>query len=230
MRIGGIAKGAGMIDPNMATMLCFLTTDAAIARKQLQHALSVSVDQSFNRITVDGDMSTNDTVIMLANAAAGNKPLRLGSPGLKMFQRALDHVTRNLARMIVEDGEGVTKFVEVHVNGASNFSDARKAAEAVANSTLTKCAWFGGDPNWGRIMDSLGYSGARVREETVDIFYDGIIAVKGGLASKTPFSKLQHIVAQKKFTITIDLHLGSADYTVFTTDLSTEYVKLNMGE
>jgi len=229
-RIGGIAKGAGMIDPNMATMLCFLTTDAAIARKPLQQALAASVDQSFNRITVDGDMSTNDTVILLANGAAGNKPLRLGSPALKVFQGALDHVTRNLARMIVEDGEGVTKFVEVHVNGASTVNDARKAAEAVANSTLTKCAWFGGDPNWGRIMDALGYSGAKLREETVDIFYDGLSAVKGGMPSKTPFSKLEHIVARKKFTITIDLHLGSADYTVFTTDLSTEYVKLNMGE
>jgi len=104
------------------------------------------------------------------------------------------------------------------------------AAEAIANSTLTKCAWFGGDPNWGRIMDALGYCGAKMREENVDIFYDGLIAVQGGLASKTPFSKLKQIVAQKKLTITIDLHVGSADYTVFTTDLSTEYVKLNMGE
>jgi glutamate N-acetyltransferase/amino-acid N-acetyltransferase len=230
VRIGGIAKGAGMIDPNMATMLCFITTDAVIEKKRLQLALSASVDQSFNRITVDGDMSTNDTVLMLANGQAGNKPLRHGTPALKAFQGALDHVTRNLARMIVEDGEGVTKFVEVHVNGAATSGDARKAAEAVANSTLTKCAWFGGDPNWGRIMDALGYSTAKLREETVDIFYDGIIAVKGGMPSKTPFSKLQHIVAQKKFTITIDLHLGSADYTVFTTDLSTDYVKLNMGE
>jgi glutamate N-acetyltransferase/amino-acid N-acetyltransferase len=229
-RIGGIAKGAGMIDPNMATMLCFLTTDAAIDRRQLQHALSHSVDQSFNCITVDGDMSTNDTVILLANGAAGNKPLRSGTPSLKVFQRALDHVTRNLARMIVEDGEGVTKFVEVHVNGAASSNDARKAAEAVANSTLAKCAWFGGDPNWGRIMDALGYCGARLREETVDIFYDGLIAVKGGVASKTPFSRLQRVVARKKFTINIDLHLGSGAYTVFTTDLSTEYVKLNMGE
>jgi glutamate N-acetyltransferase/amino-acid N-acetyltransferase len=230
VRVGGLAKGAGMIDPNMATMLCFVTTDAVIEKKVLQNALSASVDQSFNRITVDGDMSTNDTVIMLANGVAGNKSLRQGSPGLKLFQRALDHVTRNLARMIVEDGEGVTKFVEVHVNGAASLSDARKAAEAVANSTLTKCAWFGGDPNWGRIMDALGYSGAKLREETVDIFYDGIAAVKGGMATKTPFSKLQKIVAQKKITITINLHLGSADYCVFTTDLSTEYVKLNMGE
>ncbi len=230
VRLGGIAKGAGMIDPNMATMLCFLTTDAAIDKKQLQHALSVAVEQSFNRITIDGDMSTNDTVLMLANGAAGNKALRYGTEDFKAFQRALDHVTRNLARMIVEDGEGVTKFVEVHVNGATTLSDARKAAEAVANSTLTKCAWFGGDPNWGRIMDALGYSGARLREETVDIFYDGTIAVKNGMPSKTPFAKIQQIVAQKKFTIMIDLHLGSAEYTVFTTDLSTDYVKLNMGE
>lgn len=230
VRLGGIAKGAGMIDPNMATMLCFITTDAKIDKKQLQHALSVSVEQSFNRITVDGDMSTNDTVIMLGNGLAGNKSLRHGTAPFKTFQRALDHVTRNLARMIVEDGEGVTKFVEVHVNGATTLSDARKAAEAVANSTLTKCAWFGGDPNWGRIMDALGYSTAKMREETVDIYYDGIIAVKGGMPSTTPFAKLQEIVAQKKFTIMIDLHLGKAEYTVFTTDLSTEYVKLNMGE
>jgi glutamate N-acetyltransferase/amino-acid N-acetyltransferase len=179
---------------------------------------------------VDGDMSTNDTVIMLANGAAGNKPLRHGKPGFKVFQRALDHVTKHLARMIVEDGEGVTKFVEVHVNGAATLSDARRAAEAVANSTLTKCAWFGGDPNWGRIMDALGYSGAKLREEVIDIFYDGIIAVRGGMPSKTPFAKLQEIVAQKRFTITIDLHLGRAEYSVFTTDLSTDYVRLNMGE
>src|SRR5438093_3423103 len=136
-----------MIDPNMATMLCFLTTDAAVPKDVLQRALSTSVDQSFNRITVDGDMSTNDTVILLANGLAANKPLRPGTPGLKTFQRALDRVTRNLARMIVEDGEGVTKFIEVHVNGAANMLDARRAAEAVAHSKLTKCAWFGGDPN-----------------------------------------------------------------------------------
>ncbi len=230
VRIGGIAKGAGMIDPNMATMLCFLTTDAAIGKKELQRALSVSVEHSFNRITIDGDMSTNDTVLMLANGAAGHKPLRYGTGPFKLFQRALDHVTKHLARMIVEDGEGVTKFVEVHVNNAASHSDARKAAEAVANSTLTKCAWFGGDPNWGRIMDALGYSGAKMREETVDIFYDGIIAVKNGMPSKTPFAKLQEIVAQQKFTVNIDLNLGAGEYSVFTTDLSTDYVKLNMGE
>lgn len=230
VRIGGIAKGAGMIDPNMATMLCFITTDVAIGKKSLQKALSVSVEQSFNRITVDGDMSTNDTVLMLANGLAGNAPLRYGSASFKLFQKALDFVTRSLARMIVEDGEGVTKFVEVHVKGAASLTDARRVAEAVANSTLTKCAWFGGDPNWGRIMDAIGYSGARMREEMTDIFYDGVSAVKGGVASRTPFSKLQEIVAQKKFTVTIELAVGTAEYNVFTTDLSTDYVKLNMGE
>ncbi len=230
VRIGGIAKGAGMIDPNMATMLCFLTTDALIEKELLQKALSVAVEQSFNRITIDGDMSTNDTVLLLANGLAGNEQMVSGSAAFAEFQSALDFVTCALARMIVEDGEGVTKFVEVHVNGAASFSDARRAAEAVAKSTLTKCAWFGGDPNWGRIMDAIGYSGAKMREEHVDIYYDGVSAVKGGMASCTPFAKLQEIVAAKSFTITIDLHLGAAEYTVYTTDLSTEYVRLNMGE
>ena len=230
VRIGGIAKGAGMIDPNMATMLCFVTTDAAIGKKELQKAVSNSVEQSFNRITVDGDMSTNDTVITLANGVAGNKPLKPNQPDFAIFQSALDHVTRKLACMIVEDGEGVTKFVEVHVQGAATYNDARKGAEAIAKSTLVKCAWFGGDPNWGRIMDALGYCSIKLREEMVDIFYDGVIAVKNGMASKTPFSKLQDVVANQKFTITIDLHLGSAEYIVYTTDLSTRYVELNMGE
>ena len=230
VRIGGIAKGAGMIDPNMATMLCFITTDAAISGANLQTALSVSVEQSFNRITIDGDMSTNDTVIMLANGCAGNPEIKYGTAAFKLFQEALDCLTRNLARMIVEDGEGVTKFVEVHVNRAASLNDARRAAEAIANSKLVKCAWFGQDPNWGRLMDALGYSGARIREELIDIYYDGVIAVKGGVASATPFSKLQEIAHEKKFTIMVDLHLGNSEYTVYTTDLSVDYVKLNMGE
>jgi glutamate N-acetyltransferase/amino-acid N-acetyltransferase len=230
VRIGGIAKGAGMINPNMATMLCFLTTDAVINKDLLERALAVSVEHSFNRITVDGDMSTNDTVLMLANRAADNRALRYGTPAFKTFQRGLDHVTKHLARMVVEDGEGVTKFVEVQVHGAATLSDARRAAEAIANSNLVKCAWFGNDPNWGRLMDAIGYSGCKLREELVDIYYNGVLGVKGGMASKTPFAKLQEIVAEKKFTVCVDLHLGSAEYTVFTTDLSVEYVKLNMGE
>ena len=230
VRVGGIAKGAGMIDPNMATMLCFITTDAVIGKKELQKALSIAVEQSFNRITIDGDMSTNDTVLALANGRAGHKPLKRGQTAFRLFQEALNQVTGNLARMIVQDGEGVTKFVELLVRGAATYQDARKAAEAVANSSLVKCAWFGGDPNWGRIMDAVGYSTARMREELVDIYFDGVIAVKNGMASATPFSKLREIVAKEKFVITVDLHLGSAEYNVFTTDLSTRYVELNMGE
>ena len=230
VRIGGIAKGAGMIDPNMATMLCFITTDAVIGKKELQKAISIAVEQSFNRITVDGDMSTNDTVLALANSLSGHKPLKTGQPVFKLFQEALNYVTCNLARMMVEDGEGVTKFVEVRVQNAATYQDARKAAEAIANSCLVKCSWFGCDPNWGRIMDAAGYSTAKMREELVDIFYNGLIAVKNGMASNTPFAKLREIVAKEKFVITVDLHVGYAAYSVYTTDLSTRYVELNMGE
>jgi glutamate N-acetyltransferase/amino-acid N-acetyltransferase len=230
IRVGGIAKGAGMIDPNMATMLCFITTDAAIDQRTLQKALSVSVEQSFNRITIDGDMSTNDTVLTLANGAAGNKSLKYGTKEFKAFQAALDHVTRELAWMIVKDGEGVSKFVEVKVDGAASLADARKAAEAIANSTLVKCAWFGEDPNWGRIMDALGYCGAKMREDLVDIYYDGILLVKGGVQSKTPIEKVLPIVRQKRFMITVDLNVGRAEHTVYTTDFTTDYVKLNMGD
>ena len=132
--------------------------------------------------------------------------------------------------MIVEDGEGVSRFVEVHVSGAATFQDARKAAEAVAKSSLVKCAWYGGDPNWGRILDALGYSSASLREEMIDVYYNGLIAVKGGMASKTPLHKLQEVVGQRKFTVHIHLGLGAAEYVVYTTDLTPEYVRLNKGE
>ena len=228
--LGGMAKGAGMINPNMATMLCVLTTDAPVEKKELQRTLSVANEQSFNRITVDGDMSTNDTVILLANGKAGGKPLSPGSEDFANFQAALNQVTRNLARMIVEDGEGVSRFVEVHVSGAATFQDARKAAEAVANSSLVKSAWYGGDPNWGRIVDAVGYSSAAVREEMIDVYYNGLIAVKAGVASKTPLSKLAEVVRERKFTVHIHLGLGTAEYLVYTTDLTPEYVRLNKGE
>ncbi|MBV9128131.1 MAG: bifunctional ornithine acetyltransferase/N-acetylglutamate synthase [Verrucomicrobia bacterium] len=231
LTLGGIAKGAGMICPNMATMLCVLTTDARVEKKDLQRSLAVAVEQSFNRITIDGDMSTNDTVILLANGRAmRGRPLQPGSPEFESFQTALNVVTRNLARMIVEDGEGVTKFVEVHVSGAATFDDARKATEAIANSTLVKCAWNGNDPNWGRIIDAVGYSGAQVREEMIDIYYNGVIAVKNGVASQTPAEKLREVVSAPKFTVHVHLHLGDAEYMAYTTDLSTEYVRLNRGE
>lgn len=229
-RVGGAAKGAGMINPNMATMLAFVTTDLAVEKKDLQKALASAVDQSFNRITVDGDMSTNDTVIALANGAVHDEPILWGGPEFEVFQNAMDLVTRNLARMIVEDGEGTGKFVEVQVRGAATFQDARKAAEAVANSQLVKCAWAGNDPNWGRILDAAGYSGARVREELVDLYYDGVAAVRNGTLADTPLACLQKVVAQAKFKVTIDLHLGSSEYSVYTTDLTTRYVELNLSE
>ena len=223
-RVGGIAKGAGMIDPNMATMLCVLTTDAAIPQPTLRAELKRSVANSFNRITIDGDMSTNDTVILLANG------LSACSPDMSAFSQALDEVTRALARMIVSDGEGVSRFVEVEVTGAANDKEARTAAEAIANSTLVKCAWAGGDPNWGRILDSVGYCGVKIDDTKADIFYDKLASVKNGIAAKTPFEKLRAVAAKKSFKVTVDLKLGKGSYYVWTTDLTEEYVRLNLGE
>ena len=223
-RIGGMAKGAGMIDPNMATMLCVITTDAVVAKADLRQALRESVEDSFNRITIDGDMSTNDTVVLLANASSGISP----SPGV--FRGALDGVTRALARMIVEDGEGVSRFVEVEVRRAATKADARRAAEAIANSTLVKCAWAGGDPNWGRILDAVGYSGVKMKESVIDIFYDELPVATGGVAAATPVKKLRQVAARKAFRVTVDLQIGSATHVVWTTDLTEEYVRLNLGE
>jgi glutamate N-acetyltransferase/amino-acid N-acetyltransferase len=223
-RIGGLAKGAGMIDPNMATMLCVLTTDAIVASDALRKSLRESVEDSFNRITIDGDMSTNDTVICLANGASGI------SPSPTIFRQVLNFVSRALARMIVEDGEGVSRFVEVEVRRAASAADARKAAEAIANSTLVKCAWAGGDPNWGRILDAVGYCGARIKEASTDIFYDALPVAVNGMVATTPAKKLRKIAAKKAFRVTVDLKLGKASHVVWTTDLTEEYVRLNLGE
>jgi glutamate N-acetyltransferase/amino-acid N-acetyltransferase len=182
------------------------------------------VANSFNRITIDGDMSTNDTVILLANG------LSACTPDMAAFSQALDEVTRALARMIVSDGEGVSRFVEVEVSGAANDKEARIAAEAIANSTLVKCAWAGGDPNWGRILDAVGYCGVKVDDTKADIFYDKLASVKNGIAAKTSFEKLRAIAAQKSFKVTVDLKLGKGSYYVWTTDLTEEYVRLNLGE
>ena len=230
VRIGGIAKGAGMIDPNMATMLSFITTDAAIGKADLAKALRASVGQSFNRITVDGDMSTNDTVLALANGRAGNPVLKFGSAEFAIFQSALDQVTAALARMIVKDGEGVSRFVDLHVTGARTDAEARLAARAVANSILVKCAWYGGDPNWGRIIDAVGYSGARIREDRIRISYNGLPAVIDGMAAPTPAARLQAVARKKEFTVTVDLGTGNGAHRIWTTDLTTKYVDFNMGE
>ena len=221
--VGGIAKGAGMIHPNMATMLSFITTDAAVPRAALQTALRRAVNQSFNRISIDGDMSTNDTVLCLANGLAGKV-------SLPAFQEALNYVCLELAKLIVKDGEGVTKFVTVEVHGAKSDRDAEFAARAVSNSALVKTSWCGGDPNWGRLMDAIGYSRCKVVEEQVDIAYDGLAAVKAGQPTRTPLAKLKKIVKAPTFTIRIDLHLGHGRCTMHTCDLTENYVTFNKGE
>jgi glutamate N-acetyltransferase/amino-acid N-acetyltransferase len=228
VRIGGMTKGAGMIDPNMATMLAFLTTDAVVIPGALQNCLSDAVHQSFNSISVDGDQSTNDTVLCLANGAAGNSPLDASHPEWNLFVEALTEVAKQLAMKIVQDGEGATKYVAVTVSGAISIEDAQKAARAVANSLLVKTSWFGGDPNWGRIIAAVGYSGAEVKEDLVDISYDGLVMVKGGQRSAdTPLSRLEEILAQPSFAVDINLNLGDDTDTVYTCDCSHEYVTIN---
>lgn len=228
VRVGGMAKGAGMIEPNMATMLAFLTTDAAIDPEVLQDCLSSAVTDSFNRISIDGDQSTNDTVLFMANGAAGNKPLNGKHPDLSVFSLAVNEVTRQLAMKIVEDGEGATKFVTVRVSGAALAGDARKVARAVANSLLVKTSWYGEDANWGRVINAAGYSGAEVKENLVDISYDDICAVRSGRAvPEMSVKDLKKVLAQKNFSVNIELHLGDGTDTVYTCDCSEEYVKIN---
>ncbi|TFH17295.1 MAG: bifunctional glutamate N-acetyltransferase/amino-acid acetyltransferase ArgJ [Lentisphaerales bacterium] len=227
VRIGGMAKGAGMIEPNMATMLSVLTTDAAVDGEALQACLANAVKQSFNCISVDGDQSTNDTVLFLANGAAGTDVLSATHPDWPAFCAAVDEVTRHLAISIVKDGEGATKFVTLTVSGAASEADARAVARAVANSLLVKTSWFGEDPNWGRIMDAVGYSGAEVNETLVDVAYDGILAVAKGQSAGMAEQELHSVLAKPQFRIDISLNLGSASHKLYTCDCSHEYVKIN---
>jgi glutamate N-acetyltransferase/amino-acid N-acetyltransferase len=251
VRIGGICKGAGMIQPGMsdtgarpaamplhATMLCFITTDAVIEAKVLQSALREAVAQSFNRITVDGDMSTNDTVLVLANGLAGNKNIQHSTFNTqrRIFLSALNHVCLELAKMIVRDGEGVHRVVTVRVNGAKTVADADAAARAVANSPLVKTSWHGGDPNWGRIIDALGYSPAKIVEEKVDIGYSTansktiLWSLKRGQPTKATFRQLCAAVAPKEFDLHINLNLGKAGAVIYAADLTEEYVDFNKGD
>ncbi len=226
--LGGMCKGAGMIEPNMATMLCFLTTDAALTLPALRAALREAVGLSFNRISIDGDMSTNDTVILLANGAAKNKPLSPRHKDWPVFLAALKQLTLDLARRVVCDGEGATKCVTVTVEGARGPADARKVARAICNSLLVKTSWFGGDPNWGRVLCAAGYSGAPIDPDKVDIAYGGKLAVRRGVrAPGFSLAVLESILKQKTFTLTVSLHQGTASHTMLTCDCSEEYVKIN---
>jgi len=225
-RIVGIAKGAGMIMPQMATMLCFLLTDIHMERGDLRRILAASAEATFNRITVDGDTSTNDTALILANGLAGNGPL--SAEDMDMFTGGLRQVMGDLARMIVQDGEGATKLVRIEVTHAASPSDARRAARTVANSSLVKTAVYGQDPNWGRIMAALGRSGIEMVEEQVDIWVDQVRIVEGGLGKGAEAEKeASRIMTGKEFGLTIDLHQGSHTDTVLTCDLTHEYVSIN---
>jgi glutamate N-acetyltransferase/amino-acid N-acetyltransferase len=228
IRICGVAKGAGMIMPHLATMLCFVMTDGAIERTALQEALSNAVELTFNRITVDGDTSTNDTVLMLANGLAKNREISLKSAEYSLFRDHLTAVLRELAVMIVKDGEGATKFLEVKVEGARSEADAKKVASSVANSILVKTAFFGGDANWGRIAAALGRSGVPINPNTFDILLNHVPVALGGMETGESLQEEASQVLQgNTVTVTIHLHQGNARSSVYTCDLSTDYVKIN---
>jgi glutamate N-acetyltransferase/amino-acid N-acetyltransferase len=228
--IGGIAKGTGMIHPMMATMFCFVATDLAVEREGLQGAIRRAVTGSFNRISVDGDRSTSDTVIILANGLAENRALARGDRRLRPFQQALDALTQRLAVMLVKDGEGATLVIDVRVRGAKTRGDAEQAARSIANSNLFKTAMAGRDPNWGRVMSALGAAGVAVQEDRVAIWYGEEQVAAGGLLREgVRWDRVKAELAKPEVSVTVDLGLGSAQDHIWTCDLTTDYVKINTG-
>ncbi|MBC8017155.1 MAG: bifunctional glutamate N-acetyltransferase/amino-acid acetyltransferase ArgJ [Verrucomicrobia bacterium] len=226
--IAGIAKGSGMIMPNMATMLSFIISDVAVEPAFLEVVFRSAVDCSFNAITVDGDMSTNDTCLIMANGMAGNSPITAGSPEAAAFETLLRDVLLSLAKQIVKDGEGATKFVEVRVTGAASEADAKQAALAIANSSLVKTAFFGQDANWGRIFAAVGYSGATVDQSRLSLrFNDVYMARNGVFAGGDAEERGSEVLQRNEFTVTVDLGLGTGAATVYTSDLSHEYININ---
>ncbi len=237
VRIGGICKGAGMIQPGMATMLGFITSDAAIESAALKRALKIAVEQSFNRITVDGDMSTNDSVIALANGLAGNPKLETRNPKrFRIFQTALNFVCLELAKMIVRDGEGTSRVVTLHVRGARNDRDAETAARSIAHSSLVRASWCGGDPNWGRILCALGYSRADIDETLVDVGYAPtysrkiLFAFRRGRPTNVALKTLAKITSAPEFDLHVDLHRGRGEFALYAADLTEDYVAFNKGD
>lgn len=224
--IAGMAKGAGMISPNMATMLSFIVTDIAINSKALDSALREAVKKSFNRLTVDNDMSTNDTMLIMANGTLKNRPITKNSPFYHKFETALTEVSYNLSRMIAEDGEGATKLIEIIVKGARSESDAEKVAKSIANSMLVKTAIYGEDPNWGRAMAAIGYSGVEINENKINIYFNRCKLVSNGIQNNKA-QIARNILAKKEATITVDLGLGRQTARVLTCDLTEKYVKIN---
>jgi len=228
--IGAMTKGAGMIDPDMhvphATMLCYITTDAKIDNLLLKNFLSRGVDNSFNRINIDGDMSTNDTTLIMANGVSGLE-IKKDTDDAEIFYQALQTLMQQLAREMVMDGEGATKFVTIYIAHAPNAASAKIFAESIANSLLCKTAWFGSDPNWGRLIAALGYAGIDFDPDLVNVYYDYEPVVTNGGDAGTPESKLAKVLEKREFSITIDMNAGSAKYWVWTCDISYEYVKIN---
>jgi glutamate N-acetyltransferase/amino-acid N-acetyltransferase len=228
VNLGGMAKGAGMIHPRMATMLAFISSDADISAGLLARCLKEAVRQSFNRITVDGDTSTNDMVLLFSNGLSGCPHIRAGSREHRAFQEGLNWVTARLARMIVQDGEGATKLITVKVVGARSDGEAEKAAFAVANSLLVKTAFFGQDCNWGRIVCALGRSGASMNLEELDLFLGPIQVVRKGVglgADRNP--SVRELLRRKEIPVSIHLNRGRGQCEVWTCDLSYEYVRIN---
>lgn len=228
VKIAGIAKGAGMIHPNMATMLTFLTTDAAVAPDVLKRAVKAAADKSFNMVVVDGDTSTNDSMIVLANGLAENEIIVSEEhPDYQAFFEALLACAQDLAKMIARDGEGATKFLEVNVAGAATWAEAKTAAMAIAKSPLVKTAFFGKDPNWGRIVCAAGYSGAQMEPDKVNLEIGGVRLVENGMNCNVPLESLKDIMEQHDISMKIDLGAGQEEATVWTCDFSYEYVKIN---
>ena len=227
VRIAAFCKGAGMIHPQLvphATMLVYILTDAAIEPADLQVYLNQAIELSFNRISVDGDTSTNDTVLLLASGASG-VPIE---PGNREFDHALTHVCTSLARQVVADGEGITHVVELHIEGAASDADALRVAKAIAHSPLVKTAWAGNDPNWGRLMAAIGYSGAEIDPNRIDIrFGDLQICRDGGRAAEFDEAAAHAYIAQPEFSIAIQLHQGEGSCVFWTTDLTVEYIHIN---
>jgi glutamate N-acetyltransferase/amino-acid N-acetyltransferase len=228
VKLFGMIKGAGMIRPNLATMLSFLITDANIKASLLQKMLEKAAEVSYNRITIDGETSTNDTVLLLANGKAGHPILNRMDRDGKAFQSMLLEVCQNLAKSLVIDGEGATKFINIFVLGAKSKEDAKRAAYAIAHSPLVKTAFFGEDANWGRILCALGHCGAQINPNRIDVFFDKAPIVKNGMGVHPRLEeKAAEVIKKKSFKVTIDLHQGKHQFSVLTTDLSIDYVKIN---
>jgi glutamate N-acetyltransferase / amino-acid N-acetyltransferase len=227
IHIGAIAKGSGMIAPNMATMLGFVTTDANIPQPLLQKALSRANEVSFNRISVDGDCSTNDMVMIMANGLAENEAITNGSENYMHFYAALEYVLTKLAKMIVKDGEGATKLIEIHINGARSEAEATEAARAIANSPLVKTAFHASDANWGRIMAAIGYSGIDVAPENIEISFGDVPILKRNFDIMLDESKAKEVLLKSEFEVNINLNQGEASATFWTCDLSAKYVEIN---